>query len=415
MKTAFISQPWNDVVPPVQSGSIAIWTYEVARRLAQSCDVVIYAKKGRHQKKAEYCEDVSYRRMSIRTDRWLQRLLNRFSTIRDVRYPLFASNFFYLGYIFQVANDLKAQQCDIAHLYNFSQFIPIIRSLNPSIKIVLHMHCDWLTQLERETIKRQLGKVDLVIGCCEYITERIRRSFPLFSNICNTIYNGTDINFFSYKNYRRNAEKNSLKRLLFVGRISPEKGLHILLDALHYVIKYHPQLQLEIAGPQAIAPMEFIVSLSNDDKVSKLSSFYQGSYFSHLQRQILSLNIAQYVKFSGFIPYTHIANHYHDADVVIQPSLSEAFPGPILEAMACGLPVVATRVGGTPESVEHEKTGLLVDSGDAPELAEAIIHLLEDEDLRIAMGQAARQRVTALFSWERVTEDLWHHYQNLCG
>lgn len=123
MKIAFINQPWNDVVPPVQTGSIAIWTYEVARRLARSCEVIIYARRSRRQKKVECQEGINYRRVPVALDRWLQRLLELFSVGRRVKGPLFASGWYYLGYILRIANDLRVQQCDIVHLHNLPQFV----------------------------------------------------------------------------------------------------------------------------------------------------------------------------------------------------------------------------------------------------------------------------------------------------
>jgi glycosyltransferase involved in cell wall biosynthesis len=88
---------------------------------------------------------------------------------------------------------------------------------------------------------------------------------------------------------------------------------------------------------------------------------------------------------------------------------------PIIEAMACEVPVVATRSGGIPEIVAAGRTGLLVERGDAAALAEAILFLFANEDLRQTMGKAARQRVLERFSWERVAEDLLCMYEGMLG
>jgi len=132
---------------------------------------------------------VRYRRISTVVDEWFTFVslaldkLGRFSLFkkikavvffRNVKRPLFASKLFYLTYVLQVARDLKREKCDIVHLHNFFQFVPIIRAFNPKIKIVLHMHCEWLTQLDRTMIENRLRKVDLIIGCSEYITEKAR-------------------------------------------------------------------------------------------------------------------------------------------------------------------------------------------------------------------------------------------------
>lgn len=100
-------------------------------------------------------------------------------------------------------------------------------------------------------------------------------------------------------------------------------------------------------------------------------------------------------------------------DIFVQPSLHEGLPNTVLEAMAAGLPVVATAVGGTPEAVVDGETGLLVPSRDPDALARAIIQLLGDRDLRRKMGQAGRDRVAEFFSVERMVEETERLYEQL--
>jgi glycosyltransferase involved in cell wall biosynthesis len=91
--------------------------------------------------------------------------------------------------------------------------------------------------------------------------------------------------------------------------------------------------------------------------------------------------------------------------VVVLPSYREGLPICVLEAMAHGRPVVATAVGGIPQLVEHGRTGLLVEPGDADALRAALERLLGDAELRRRMGRAARARVERTCSWERVTDE----------
>jgi len=416
MKIAEVSTHAKIILPWTgKGGAHDIWIYEVARRLAQSCEVIVYTTRGRHQKKVEYDQGVKYRRILDTFDAWyvyVSRAVDKLGKIpgfrnlrhilffRDVKRPLFASSLYYLTYCLQVAKDIRKEKCDIVHIHNNSQFVPIIRAFNPRIKIVLHMHIEWLTQLDRIMIERRLREVDLVIGCSKYITEKVRGCFPQFAKRCQTIYNGVDVNHFVCRKENM-TKQNDIKRLLFVGRVSPEKGLHVLLDALKKVVERYPKAHLEIVGPlSGRASFESIVALSRDDKVSDLASFYYGnsslSYLTHLQRQILALDIANNVTFAGFVP--QLVNFYQDADVLILPSVwNEPFGMVIVEAMATELPVIATRGGGIPEIVEDAKTGLLVERGVASSLAEAILCLLSDEDLRKSMGKAARRRAIELF------------------
>jgi glycosyltransferase involved in cell wall biosynthesis len=412
MKIAFICQPFDNVDPSFRD-SIAIWICEVARRLASSSNVIVYAKT-KLWKKATFEEGVYYRFVTIAPDLILSKLIKPFFRLYYVKRPFFASCLSHLGYVLQVAIDLRKQKCDIAHVMNFSQFVPIIRALNPKIKIVLHMHCEWLTQLDRAMISQRLRKTDLVIGCSEYITTKIHDCFP--QKRCQTIYNGVDVNYFVRRSNHNMNENDGRKRLLYVGRISPEKGLHVLLDAFQKVLKHYPQAKLDIVGPEWMAPREYLVALNDDEKMSCLASFYDNnpyrSYLAHLQK-LLPPYVLSHVTFAGHVTHLQLLNHYHDADVYIQPSFSDAFPLPVLEAMANEIPVVATRVGGIPEAVIDVKTGLLVAPDDTGALAKAILHLLSNKDLRILMGKAARKRAVDLFSWEKVAENLFYQYKDI--
>ena len=413
MKIAFIQQPIGTISPSALGGSIGIWIYEVARRLVRSSDVIVYAKMGRRQKKIEYDQEVKYKRITTAIDELITYILS--ATDKLLAYSkcsLFASPLYYIIYCLQVSKNLKAEKCDIVHLHNFSQLVPIIRALNPKIKIVLHMHCEWLTQLDREMIERRLKEVDLIISCSKFINEKICHRFPRAR--CKTIYNGVDINQFFKENRHSAMKKKGSKRLLFVGRNSPEKGLHVLLDAFQKVADHFPRVQLEIVGPQKTLPIEWAIALSDNPRVLDLASFYIGSYLSNIKDKLSSSGLANQVSFNGFIPRPQLINYNQNADVFVFPSVwNEPFGMPLIEAMATEVPVVATRVGGIPEIVEEGTTGLLVEPNNSSALAEAIIHLLSDEDLRKTMGKNSRKRAVDLFSWDKVAENLLYQYKDI--
>lgn len=416
MKVAFVNQPWTVASPPNECDSIAIWTHQVTRHLTPACEVIYYGRRNPSRKEAVYHEQgVLYRGVSVAFDKLLRplRILDRWGILNPKR-PFFASSLYYLGYIWQVANDLRKQQCDIIHIHNFSQFVPIVRFLNPKVKIVLHMHCEWLSQLDAKTIARRLSQVDLAIGCSDYITEKIRSRFPQFAERCHTVFNGVDTEHFVSNNSHRDIKSKENQRLLFVGRISPEKGVHVLLDAFQEVVKHYPKAQLEIAGPESIVSKEFIVGLSDERTVTELASFYNGSYLAQLKSKI-SPDLSNQIFFPGAVPQGQLLNHYWGADILINPSLSEAFGMSLVEGMATETPVIGARVGGMTCVVEEGKTGLLVEPSNASALAEAIVDLLSNENRRKSMGKAGRQRVLALFSWKKIAESLLIQYQNLYG
>ena len=200
-----------------------------------------------------------------------------------------------------------------------------------------------------------------------------------------------------------------------MGRISPEKGLHILLEAFNKVILQYPQVQLKLIGPEGkygVLPIQMINT--EDPYVQTLIPFYQGEYSDQL-RQIISPNAANSVCFFGPVEQLDLGEHYQDADIFIFPSVwNEPFGIPLVEAMAMELPVIATYSGAFPEIVEDEKTGLLVERSNADALAEAILRLLSDENLSQEMGKAGRQRVVDKFSWEQISETLLVEFQKIC-
>ena len=136
-----------------------------------------------------------------------------------------------------------------------------------------------------------------------------------------------------------------------------------------------------------------------------------GSLRGELERDARSRGVD--ARFHGFT--SSVRDRLAAADVFVLPSRGDNAPMAILEAMAAGLPVIATRVGGIPELVTHEQTGLLVAPDDPAELAAAIERLAGDPELRAALGARAAARVAADFSVERAVESTIELYEELCG
>jgi glycosyltransferase involved in cell wall biosynthesis len=417
MKVALVHQPLGTLSVPVKDGSSAIWVYEVSRRLARSGEIIVYSRKGRNQEKFETREGVRHCRISTRLDDRLFRFfadhprIGQMPGLFDPTRPLFASRVAYLEYGLRVARDIRRQQCDIVHIRNFSQLAPIVKAFNPDARIVLHMECEWLTQLDPAMIGARLRSCNLIVACSGYIANKIKRAFPEVSSRCRVVHNGVDVDTFAPSKHR-GIQGNGTKRLLFVGRVSPEKGLHVLIEAFEDVVKRWPEAQLTIVGPETVPPLDFIIGLSDEPGVSGLRRFYPGSYLSQL-RQMLSPETARRVSFISNLPHPDLPDFYRKADLLINPSFVETFGMTLAEAMACSIPVVASRVGGMTEVVENGKQGTLVEPGIPAALAEAILHLLSDECLRHAMGTAGRERAVKLFSWDEVSRQVLEAYKDL--
>lgn len=163
------------------------------------------------------------------------------------------------------------------------------------------------------------------------------------------------------------------RTILFLSRVAPLKGIEDLLQALANVESDLP-LRLRVVGPSSTS--EFLASL---------------------QELARNYGVEGMVDFVGPIAFgSELWDEYLKADVYVLPSLFEGTPKTILEAMATGLPVVATRVGGVPDLLDDEVEGYLIPPSDHRALAQALTRLLTDADLRQAMGKAALRKAQAL-------------------
>jgi len=419
MKIAFVQQPISSMSLKNIDSSLEIWIYEVARRMAKYHEVVVFARKNKSDKEFELHEGVRYKR--IKTNNADQLVASSFKLINKLfqfvliklKRPLFISPLYYFNYNLRVAKYLQYEKYDVVHIHNFPQSVSIIRTFNPNIKIVLEMHCEWLTQLNRKTIESQLKKTDLIVGVSDYITDKIRHRFPKFARRCKTLLNGVDIDVFANDNRYNDSDKDKIKQLLFIGRVSPEKGVHVLLDAFQMVFKHYPRVHLTIVGEQESLPLAYLVGLTEDALTKELRQFQDVNYMSYLYSK-LSSEQTSHVTFNGSIAHRLLTDYYRNADVVVLPSVcNEPCALPLFEAMAASVPVVASRGGGTPEVIEDGKTGLLPERGDASALAEAVQSLISNESLSKSIGEAGRKRTIELFSWDQTVQNLCVLYENM--
>jgi glycosyltransferase involved in cell wall biosynthesis len=417
LKVAFVHQPWSVVEPPVRvNDSIARVTDEVARCLVdRHCDVICYSRQGKRQPEYQTHAGVKYHRVPVSIDRWVKKSFDILSERgwENSKRPFYSSKWCYRKFFSEVAEDLRHENPDVIHLHNFSQFIPVVRQACPNTKIVIHMHCEWLNRLDPAMIGPRLAQVDMVVGVSEYITDLVRKAFPAYAEKCQTVYNGVDIDKFHPASGARGRIEMTGHRVIYIGRVSPEKGLHVLVDAFAKVRERFPDAQLDVLGGQHVQPRAFYLAAeANNPILRSLEPFYHaGSYMRQMKARAGENNG---ITFHGDVDHAKIAEILATADLFVQPSVwNEPFGMPLAEAMACGVAAVATRVGGQPEIVEDGRTGLIVNSNDPAALAAAIIRVLEDDTARAAMGEAGRRRARASFSWQHVADKLLGFYEQL--
>ena len=201
------------------------------------------------------------------------------------------------------------------------------------------------------------------------------------------IHNGIDLKpFFDFQgNDAAPFESKKGPLIGAIGSLTPEKGLEGLLEAASMLRGRYPQLQVAIVGDGILRP--------------------------RLQERARQLDIQESVRFTGIVD--DVRPWLASFDLLAMPSLSEGFGVTLLEAMAMGCPVVASRVGGIPEVVTDGKHGLLAAPGDANALAEAIDTLLRDEGRRRTMGENGREHVVREFGLEKMLRRLEQEYEEL--
>jgi colanic acid/amylovoran biosynthesis glycosyltransferase len=137
-----------------------------------------------------------------------------------------------------------------------------------------------------------------------------------------------------------------------------------------------------------------------------------GELHSQVQEQINRLNLIHAVKILGFQPHEQVVDLLAQADILVLPSISEGIPVSAMEAMATGIPVIATSVTGVPELVEDGVTGLLVPSQNSRALFEALLKLCNSKKLRLLMGKAGREKVIKEFNLQNSAAALYNIFIN---
>jgi colanic acid/amylovoran biosynthesis glycosyltransferase len=162
------------------------------------------------------------------------------------------------------------------------------------------------------------------------------------------------------------------KRLLYTGRLSAAKGLPILFQALQQVVLQHPDLVLTLVG--------------------------DGPDRKALEALAIELKLTPHIKFVGYQSQHAVCQYLQNTDIFVLPSFSEGLPVALMEALAAGVPVITTPIAGISELVEHGINGYLVPPGAVEPLAQRIVQLLNDPNLRQQLGQEGRFKVEQEFN-----------------
>lgn len=241
----------------------------------------------------------------------------------------------------------------------------------------------WMTQLV-------LSRADRLICNCYHTQKLLLDSWQCNPEVVRVLHPRTDTNLFKPLDTRLSVRERfgwqGRKVILTVSRLNVRKGHDKLIKALPKIIEQCPETLYVIVGGGLERP-----------------------FGKSLQSLVEELNLTDHVTFMGERELDSMVEHYQCADLFVLPNYQiggnlEGFGIVLLEAQACGIPVIAGDSGGTVETMVPEKTGLLVDCTNPENLIHPVSRLLQDDDLREKMGASGRQLIVERFSWNNFDE-----------
>ena len=215
-----------------------------------------------------------------------------------------------------------------------------------------------------------IAKADAVVACSHALRQDVVQFSPRAR--VTAIHNGVDVDLFS-KIIRE--PRPSIRKILHIGKFEHKKSQDIILPAFKQLLATHPDCSLTLVGGA-------------------------GPLVEETRALIARLGLQKHVEMSVNVPHDHLPGLMEKSDLFLLPSRVEPFGIVLLEAGASGLPVIATNVGGIPELIENERTGLLIEPGSVGELELAMRRLIDDPRFAWDLARKWRERVLATWSWD---------------
>ena len=205
--------------------------------------------------------------------------------------------------------------------------------------------------------------------------------------------NGVDLhNFqFSIHNFQPSSDGKIFK-IITTSRLVPKNAVDVLIQAVHVIASETKQSQKDRHGAE----------VPRDDVKIKLQVLGVGSEEKKLKQMVQDLGLQDIVEFHGIIQSGDLPKHLASADIFVRPSRSEGLGTAFLEAMAVGLPIIGTSVGGIPDFLDDLVTGLFCKVDDPKDLAEKIKTLIDDPELRKKLSANGRKLVEEKYNWDKI-------------
>lgn len=252
---------------------------------------------------------------------------------------------------------------------------------------------------EKEIVK----EADILLASTNLEKNDLLKNYSAKTGKIYTVNPGVDHRIFKPFDKLTSRKKINLssnyKYILFVGRIDPVKGITLLLDAVCQLKEKYPRFRKNTR----------LLIIGGD---VRKRNFWMSKETEKIKNFIKDKKLSDCTDFLGSIAHNKLPLYYSSADLVILPSVYESFGLVILEAMACGAAVLASKVGGLKYLVKDGKNGMLFKNGNILDLKDKMFRLLMDSDKRKLLGQNA-YKYSLHFSWERQTDKILSIYKNI--
>ncbi|PZE76150.1 glycosyltransferase [Curtobacterium sp. MCBD17_019] len=250
---------------------------------------------------------------------------------------------------------------------------------------------------EREWLEPEVGRrADQVIATCSDEAFELK-ALGIPNRSISVVPCGVDVDAFTPDGLTEVRSRRH--RVVTASRLVQRKGVGTTIDALARLVHAGRDVELVIVGGAGTAGADLV----DDPEYQRLDAL------------ATRLGVRDHVTFRGQLSQREIPTVLRSADVVVCAPWYEPFGIVPLEAMACGVPVVASSVGGLIDTVVEDATGLHVPPRDAAAVAEAVAAILDDPDRRVAFGRAGRERVESRYSWARIATDSERVYDRITG
>jgi L-malate glycosyltransferase len=316
-------------------------------------------------------------------------IINQRSALAWLQLPFLLINFF-------IAALRSSRKTQLIHAFwSGSGIIALaVRIFQPRPVVITLWGSDkHITQIPilSKTIIRVLNTADAIV-CENNNLKALLVSQGLDSKKINLIRNGVNLDIFQPGNSMEARKKLGLKNdqliLLSIGSLNKNKNHALLINAFSEIVASKSPLHLYIIG--------------------------EGEEQNRLKKQIKELELEQKITLIELLDHKSISEWMKAADIFILPSRNEGTPNSLLEAMASGLPVIASQVGGVPELIQESIEGLLFESDSKDDLKEKLNKLIKDNQLQKLLGKNAQKKIATHYgSWENQAEKLLALYKQL--